>query len=144
MSANAKTNQNPTTVQPLISINTCCMGTFEILILCAWIGGRCMRRTRWWFQDLGVGSSLGEAADTMVGFSFWALYSTFTWISDILRLYLVYYMCNGFLCTRATMSLFWLKPTELVFHCLWKVFPAHPSSAGVWWMRLRELIMLQS
>jgi hypothetical protein len=76
MSANAKTNQNQTTVQPLISINTCRMGTFEILILCTCIGGRHMHCTRCRFQDLGVGGS-GEAADAMVGFSFGALYCTF-------------------------------------------------------------------
>jgi hypothetical protein len=47
MSADAKTNQHPTTVQPLISINTCRMRMFEILILCACIGGIRMRHTKW-------------------------------------------------------------------------------------------------
>jgi hypothetical protein len=44
MSADPKTNKNPTTDRPNISINIWQNGTFEVPILCACMVGRCLCR----------------------------------------------------------------------------------------------------
>ena len=56
-SANPKTNKNPTTDRPDISMNIWLNGTFEVPILCESIGRRCMCRMVTQIRHLGVGGA---------------------------------------------------------------------------------------